>query len=104
MDRKSRGFPNSRCTVGNFNVLFAADKDEIERDSRSLLLEYWVQLSALLSGEFKALMPTWDHFVSVYGKVRQLHSYLKSCASAHLMLRVWRVVANFLPATQQAGL
>ena len=48
---------------------FAADKDEIERDSRTLLLEYWVQLSMLLSGEFKALMPTWDHFVSVYGKV-----------------------------------
>ena len=52
-----------------YHLSVYVDKDEIEGDSHDLLLEYWVQLSALLSGEFKALMPSWDRFVSVYGKV-----------------------------------
>ena len=43
----------------------------MEGDSRGLLLDYWAQLSMPLSGEFKAMMPSWDLFVSIYGKVIQ---------------------------------
>ena len=45
-------------------------KADIEGDSRNLLLEYWAQLSALLlPAEFKGLRPSWDRFVSIYGKL-----------------------------------
>ena len=45
-------------------------RHDIEGDSRNLLLEYWAQLSALLlPAEFKVLMPSWDRFVSIYGKL-----------------------------------
>ncbi len=46
------------------------DKKEIESDSANLLREYWLQAEMVLSGEYSNLMPNWDEFVSIYGKVR----------------------------------
>lgn len=43
------------------------DAEAFERDSAKLLLEYWLQLQMLIKNENNG--PTWDQFVSLYGKV-----------------------------------
>ncbi len=47
-------------------MLKKSDADDLERSSPKLLLERWTELSSVLS---RKEMPSWDEFVSIYGKV-----------------------------------
>jgi hypothetical protein len=63
-------FSKKTLKINVFCSACGTDKEEIARDSSALLNEYWIQLKMVLAEEeFVHLMPKWDDFVSMYGKV-----------------------------------